>query len=122
MPQLGHFITRFTYRGFVNDPGAAQGGSTGNEEPMKAQEKYCSGCRDDYYNHGGNGFNGGKCWSLKDATVVTRYQLHWWTAPTVPGAFTKVQTNLCHHAPGKYAFYKELPTFAVARETTGRGK
>ena len=80
------------------------------------KQQYCTGCRDDFYNHRDEpGFDGAtKCWSLKTAKVVTRYRLHWWTAPTVPGAFTKVTTLSCHNAPGKYAHYEKLPTFAVA--------
>jgi hypothetical protein len=77
------------------------------------KEQFCAGCRNDYYNHDGNGMDGGKCWSLKDAQVVTRYRLHWWTAPTVPGAYTEVQTLDCHHEPGQFAFHKELPPCAV---------
>lgn len=80
---------------------------------MAGQLKYCAGCRDDYYNHGGNGMDGKGCWSLKDAKVVTRYRIHWWTQPTVPGAFTKVRTNSCHYATGRYAHYEALPSFAV---------
>ena len=81
---------------------------------MTNKQKHCSGCRDDFYNHRGSpGFDGAtKCWSLKDAKVVTRYRLGWWTAPTEDGAFTKIKTLDCHHAPGRYALYKELPPFA----------
>lgn len=75
--------------------------------------KLCRGCRDDYYNHGGHAMNGQHCWSLPDAKPVTRFRLHWWTAPTVPGAFTEVETLSCWTAPGKYSHYKELPDFAV---------
>ena len=72
----------------------------------------CSGCRDDFYNdHNPIGVK--ECWCFKDAEVVTRYRLGWWTQPTQPGSFTKVTTLSCHYAPGKYAHYKELPTFAV---------
>lgn len=82
---------------------------------MKGSEKYCAGCHDNFYNHRSEpGFDGAtKCWSLKTAEVVTRYKLDWWTTPDTPGAFQKVTTNSCHHAPGKYALYKELPSFAV---------
>lgn len=79
----------------------------------QAKLQFCAGCRNDYYNHNGNGMNGGKCWSLKDAEVVTRFRLHWWTAPTVPGAYVEVRTLDCHHQPGAFAFHKELPSFAV---------
>ena len=79
---------------------------------MKGQRKYCAGCRDDFYNQQG-GMDGKGCWLFKTAETVTRYRLHWWTAPTVPGAFDKVKINSCHHEPGQFAFYKELPSFAV---------
>lgn len=78
---------------------------------MAGRREFCAGCRDDFYNTQ-NAAHGG-CWSLKTATVVTRFRLAWWTAPTVPGAFTEVRTNSCHHRPGQFAFYEKLPTFAV---------
>jgi hypothetical protein len=75
------------------------------------KQKYCSGCRDDFYNHRDSpGFDGStKCWSLKDAEVVKRYRIHWWTRPASAKAFQKVTTLSCHNAPGRYAHYKELP-------------
>ncbi len=78
-----------------------------------AKQEYCVGCRSDFYNHR-TGFDGAtKCWSLKDAKVVTRYRIGWWTVPTQPGAFTKVKTLSCHHAPGQYGLYEQLPACAV---------
>ena len=70
----------------------------------------CVGCRDNFY----NGQGAAECWAYKDAQVVTRYRLGWWTPPTEPGAFTEVITLNCHHAPGQYAHYKALPDFAVS--------
>lgn len=75
----------------------------------------CSGCRDDYYNRGGHS-NTGRCWLLENAKLVTRYRLGWWTAPTERGAYAKVETYDCHHAPGQYALHKELPDFVTAEE------
>lgn len=72
--------------------------------------KHCSNCREDFYNQPGNSQKG-RCWMLESAKVVTRYRLHWWTAPTVPGAYTKVITNSCHNEPGQYGFYERLPDF-----------
>jgi hypothetical protein len=72
----------------------------------------CVGCRDNFYN-GGNPLGVKECWSYKSAKVVTRYRIGWWTAPTEPGAFTKVKTLDCHHAPGQYGHYEKLPDFAV---------
>lgn len=70
---------------------------------------YCRGCTDDYY----NGTGSTECWLLKTAQVVTRYRIGWWTAPTEPGAFTKVTTYHCHHEPGRYAYHKALPDYAT---------
>ena len=36
---------------------------------IEKQRKYCSGCRDDFYN-GYNDLGIQQCWSLKDAKVV----------------------------------------------------
>ena len=80
---------------------------------MAGDIKHCSGCRDDFYNHDGHGFGGKGCWNLDSAQVVTRFRIHWWTAPTVPRAFTEVTTNSCHYATGRYAHYKQLPDSAV---------
>jgi len=82
---------------------------------MAGDLKFCAGCREDYYNHRPEpGFDGAtECWSLKSAEVVTRYRIAWWTTPDTPGAFTKVTTHHCHHEPGQFGFYKELPSFAV---------
>ena len=79
------------------------------------KEKFCAGCRDDFYNHRDKpGFDGAtKCWMLKDAKVVRRWKLHWWTEPTRPGAFTEVETLNCHHEPGQWSFQEKLPDFAV---------
>ena len=74
----------------------------------------CAGCRQDFYNdHNDLGVK--ECWHLESAKVCTRYRLGWWVAPTVPGAFTKVRTLECHHAPGQYAHYEQLPPFARAK-------
>lgn len=76
---------------------------------LREKQEHCRGCRDDFYNHEGHSMNGSYCWSLDDAEVVTRYRLHWWTAPTSVSAFQKITTLSCHYEPGQFAFYKELP-------------
>ena len=76
---------------------------------MKKDKSFCSGCRDNFY----NGQGASECWSYRSAKTATRYRINWWTAPTEPGAFTKVKTFTCHKAPGKYAHYDELPSFAI---------
>lgn len=75
---------------------------------LQAKLPLCAGCRNDFYNQPGNS-TAGHCWSLTNALVVVRYRIGWWNQPTNPGAFTKVVTLGCHHAPGKYAHQKQLP-------------
>lgn len=74
--------------------------------------KLCVGCYNDFYNDK-NTIGVKRCWSLKNAKVVTRYKIGWWTRPTQPGAFKEVTTLGCHHAPGQYELYEELPAHAV---------
>ena len=81
--------------------------SQGEEAMTEKNKELCRGCRDDYYNSGS-----GECWSYKNASVVQRYKIGWWVAPTQPGAFSKVETLSCHHAPGKYALQERLPDCA----------
>ncbi len=42
---------------------------------MKMDRKYCSGCRDDFYN-GLNDLGVKECWSLKDAVLKMRQEIH----------------------------------------------
>jgi len=74
--------------------------------PLEQEKlKLCHGCRNDFY----NGTGARQCWSLKDAVVVRRWRLGWWTQPTSRAAFEKVWTLDCHHATGKYAQFERLP-------------
>lgn len=75
----------------------------------------CRGCDDNFYNLDGNSTTG-RCWLLERAKLVTRYRIGWWTQPTQTGAYQKVETYDCHHAPGKYALHEELPDFITAEE------
>lgn len=83
----------------------------------KPTKQQCHGCRDDFYNHRPSpGFDGAtECWSFKNATTVTRFKLGWWTQPTSADVFTKVKTNSCHHAPGRYALYETIPAHVLVR-------
>ena len=79
---------------------------------MSKDQSHCEGCRDNFYNSGNNELGVKECWGLKTAKLVRRYKIAWWTAPTEPRAFREVRTYQCHHAPGRFGFYKELPDFA----------
>jgi hypothetical protein len=75
---------------------------------LASKQALCRGCRDDFYNdHNDIGVK--QCWSLKDAQVVPRYKLHWWTQQDTARNFTLVTTLSCYHRPGEFAFMKDLP-------------
>jgi hypothetical protein len=76
--------------------------------------KHCHGCRNDFYNH--RGVEAGPCWSAKDAEIVTRYRIHYMTAPTQKGAFTKVRVPNCYHEVNNGVFYHKLPDFVKASD------
>jgi hypothetical protein len=59
----------------------------------KPTKSDCSGCRDDFYNHGGNGA-GGECWSFKDATMEKARFVHINTMPDDKGSFGRVKPQL----------------------------
>lgn len=80
---------------------------------LKEKQRQCAGCDDDFYNRPGNSINGTHCWMLPDAKVVTRWKLHWWTAPVVPGAYREVEVLSCYHQHGNFAYHTTLPDFAV---------
>lgn len=86
--------------------------------PADKSKSMCSGCRDDYYNRPGNSTTG-ECWCYAKAKVVRRWRIHWWTAPTVPQAYTEVETLACHREPGQYAFHEQLPDFAIQPRRLG---
>ena len=80
-------------------------------KPAKSKQ-LCSGCHNNFYN-GNNDIGVSGCWSFKSAAVVKRYKIGWWTQPTQSGAFKKVWALNCHHAPGQYALYDQLPDFVT---------
>jgi hypothetical protein len=73
----------------------------------------CAGCREDFYNHRGDG---ARCWSAKDGRMMTRYRIHYLTEPTQKGAFTKVRVPSCYRQVNRFVFYNELPDFVKASD------
>jgi hypothetical protein len=71
-------------------------------------KKHCIGCRDDYYNHD-NRSTTGECWRLRDARLVTKYAIGWWTPMDDADNFTKIQKPSCYHQPGTMAYLDEMP-------------
>lgn len=72
---------------------------------MAKTKQMCRGCRDDFY----NGQGAQECWLFKDAKVVKRWRIGWWTQMDKTENFSKVVTLSCFNAPGKYALCKQLP-------------
>jgi hypothetical protein len=70
--------------------------------------KHCLGCRDDFYNDK-NPLGVKRCWSFEKAQIVERWRIGTWVQPDSVDCFSKVTTHDCHHEPGQYAFYSELP-------------
>lgn len=75
--------------------------------PLKSKAM-CEGCRNNYYNTPGP-HGAPQCWSYKDAQVVRRWRIGWWTQPKAKSDFVEVVTLKCHSAPGKYADFAILP-------------
>lgn len=75
---------------------------------MKKSKSLCSGCRDNFYN-GNNELGVSECWSYKNARVVKRWRIGWWTQQDKKENFDKVTTLSCHNAPGRYAHSEKLP-------------
>ena len=75
----------------------------------------CNGCHDDFYNAAGNSSDG-RCWSAKTGKMITRYAIHFMTAPTQKGAFEKVRKPSCYHQVNQCGFYNELPSFVKASD------
>ena len=82
--------------------------------------QHCLGCRDDFYNDK-NPMGVKRCWGLKTAKMVTRYEIGTWTAPTEPFAFTERKTLSCFHADGRH-YYEKLPDFVKKTEVAGLAK
>jgi hypothetical protein len=73
--------------------------------------KACRGCHDDFYNGRKNCDGSDRCWSAKAGKMATRYRIHYMTAPTVKGAFTKVRVPSCYRQVNAYVYYDKLPDF-----------
>lgn len=71
----------------------------------------CVGCHDDFYNGPDR-----RCWSAEKGTMLVRYQIHYLTAPTQKGAFTKVKKPSCYRQVNRCVFYNELPSFVKASD------
>lgn len=71
----------------------------------KATKSDCSGCRDDYYNHGGSTIRGDECWSLENAKVIDLILV---PLDEVPPHRGKPQKRPhCYRKPGYASYRKE---------------
>lgn len=60
-------------------------------------KKFCSGCRDDFYN-GHNLYNIAECWNLKDAVRIKRKEVGVWQNP--PWNQKAAMFPKCYHRDG----------------------
>ena len=81
----------------------AAGGSTESEDNMtKAdKKKYCSGCYNNIYNGGAGGAK--ECWSLENAEVVMRQEVHVDQMP--PYKQKPIKVLSCYNKP-RYCYIK----------------
>jgi hypothetical protein len=65
---------------------------------MNSAEKrqHCRGCGNDFY----NGEGAKECWSLKDAKLVTRYAIGFWTPMDTAKNIHEVVKCNCYHERG----------------------
>lgn len=71
---------------------------------------HCSGCRNNFYN-GNNSLGVARCWSLKDAKLVTKFRLCSSTPMWIREAYVKERVPSCYHESG-YVHLKEIPDYA----------
>lgn len=67
----------------------------------------CSGCRDDFYNHG-NHSTTSECWMFKDAQMVDRIRIGIWQNPPYPLGTVRVPS--CKHEQGNCLIKREALT------------
>ncbi len=75
---------------------------------------HCSGCRNNFYN-GNNNLGVARCWSLKDAKMVTKFRLSCSTPMWNREAYLKVRVPSCYHESG-YVHLKEIPDYAKTKQ------
>lgn len=59
----------------------------------------CRGCADNFYN-GHNSIGVSECWMLKDARLVTRYAIGYWTPMDTAKNLREVEVLNCYHESG----------------------
>lgn len=78
----------------------------------------CSGCYNDFYNHGGGGADG--CWSFASAEVCKRAFVH---LSTVPPCKVRLETTLtCHRRPKHVAISPGMRLVSCLRDMMLRAR
>lgn len=77
----------------------------------------CRGCYDDFYNRPES-----RCWSAKDGRMMTRYKIHYLTAPTEKGAYTEVRKPSCYRTPNSFVYHNRLPDFVRLEDVIRPGR
>jgi len=79
------------------------------EYEMGKDKHFCIGCDDNFYNSN-NTIGVKECWHFKDAKVMSKYRVGWWTPQDKKENFQKVTTLSCYTQSGSFAYYNELPS------------
>lgn len=81
---------------------------------MKATRQNCSGCRNNFYN-GNNSLGVAECWSLKSATVETKFSLGRNTPMNIREAYFKCSVPSCYHNSSE-VYLDAIPSWAQTKE------
>lgn len=84
-------------------------------EGMMKDKKECIGCDSDFYN-GNNPLGVKECWHFKDAKLVTKYAIGWWTPMDKKDNFWKTKVPNCYSRTGSVAYLNELPSHLEGKD------
>ena len=96
------FVTIEGYRITSNNPITVRtrmhgsGSIVKQYKTLKPKQAMCSGCREDFYNYGGNSTTG-RCWAFDDAKVVDKVGYSWIGRDNGPDTLMR-KTLTCWHA------------------------
>ena len=79
-------------------------------QSLEEKKRHCQGCRNNFYNYGGNSHTG-CCWSLPDAKLVMRWAVGMWTPTDNRERFRKTRVFDCFHGEGpqRDVYMRRLP-------------
>lgn len=92
-------------------------GDSINKMTKEEKKKHCSGCRDDFYNHGGGGAD--ECWMLEKAELKLRKKVSSDMPP--PWEHSPKQYLSCYGQKGYVFFDGDRVNWSTIRKEEGDG-